>query len=110
MNFHVAELPFLICYFSNFFCQIKLRGYLSHVRHMFVGYWGIHSVKLQSATTLGLPSPRAQDASDDAQQPAEASGIGRSWVQSMFTRDTSIRAKSFSRVGKWTSDNSTLGM
>lgn len=87
---------------------IKLRGYLSHVRHMFVGYWGIHSVKLQSASTLGLPSPRAQDASDDAQQPAEASGIGRSWVQSMFSRDTSIRAKSFGRVGNWSSDSGTL--
>lgn len=75
---------------------------------MFVGYWGIHSVKLQSASTLGLLSPRAQDASDDAQQPAEASGIGRSWVQSMFSRDTSIRAKSFGRVGKWSSDSGTL--
>ncbi|KAF3646518.1 DENN domain and WD repeat-containing protein SCD1 [Capsicum annuum] len=89
---------------------IKLRGYLSHVRLMFVGYWGIHSVKLQSASTLGLPSPRAQDASDGAQQPAEASGIGRSWVQSMFSRDTSIRAKSFGRVGTWTSDSGNLGI
>lgn len=75
---------------------------------MFIGYWGIYSVKSQSASAFGVPSPR-KDAADDAQQPAEVSGVGRSWVQSMFSRDTSLRANSFSRVRKWASDSGSIG-
>ncbi|XP_039136083.1 DENN domain and WD repeat-containing protein SCD1 [Dioscorea cayenensis subsp. rotundata] len=82
---------------------IKLRGLLSHMQQLRVGYWG-PTGKAQSSLTYGLPSPRSQDAVDDSQQPAEASGLGRSWVQSMFSRDRSIRSNSFSRVRKWTSD------
>lgn len=52
----------------------------------------------------GLTSPRSKDGIDDNQQPAEASGVGRSWVQSMFSRDTASRSSSFSRVRKWTSE------
>lgn len=74
-----------------------------------VGYWG-PTGKAQSSLTYGLPSPRSQDAVDDSQQPAEASGLGRSWVQSMFSRDRSIRSNSFSRVRKWTSDGDGQGM
>ncbi|KAK1421272.1 hypothetical protein QVD17_23469 [Tagetes erecta] len=82
---------------------IKLRGYMSHIQQLCVGYWGIYSVKSQSTFPLGLPSPRPQDVTIDNQQPAEASG--RSWVQSMFSRDTTtLRANSFTRVRKWTSD------
>ncbi|KAI3795137.1 hypothetical protein L1987_37785 [Smallanthus sonchifolius] len=80
---------------------IKLRGYMSHIQQLCVGYWGIYSVKSQSMSSLGLPSPRPQDVTTDNQQPAEASG--RSWVQSMFSRDT-LRANSFTRVHKWTSE------
>ncbi|KAL5726231.1 Scytalone dehydratase [Ranunculus cassubicifolius] len=87
---------------------IKLRGFLSHIQQLRIGYWGISSVKTQSASSYGLASPRSLGAADEDQQPAEASGIGRSWVQSMFSRETSIRANSFSRVRKWTSDNGTL--
>ncbi|EPS64327.1 hypothetical protein M569_10454 [Genlisea aurea] len=71
---------------------IKLRGYLSHIRQTCVGYWGIHGGKSQ-AVSFGLPSPRSQSASNN-QQGSEVSGVGRSWVQSMFSRDSS-----FSRVG-----------
>ncbi|MFS8023950.1 putative transcription factor WD40-like family [Helianthus anomalus] len=84
---------------------IKLRGYMSHIQQLCVGYWGIYSVKSQSvSSSLGLPSPRPQDVTIDNQQPAEASG--RSWVQSMFSRDTTtLRANSFTRVrSKSTSD------
>lgn len=49
----------------------------------------------------GLPSPLSQDASEEGQISAEASGVGRSWVHHMFSRDRSIRAKSFSRVRKF---------
>ncbi|KAF9592710.1 hypothetical protein IFM89_016942 [Coptis chinensis] len=87
---------------------IKLRGFLSHIQQLRIGYWGISSVKIQSASSYGLPSPRSLDAADEDQQPAEASGIGRSWVQSMFSRDTASRANSFSRVRRWTSENGTL--
>ncbi|XP_010265189.1 PREDICTED: DENN domain and WD repeat-containing protein SCD1 isoform X2 [Nelumbo nucifera] len=77
---------------------IKLRGLLSHIQQLRIGYWGISSVKIQSVSPYGLPSPRLQDAADESQQPAEASGVGRSWVQSMFSRDTTSRANSFSRA------------
>ncbi|RID56976.1 hypothetical protein BRARA_F00384 [Brassica rapa] len=84
---------------------IKLRGFLSHVQQLRVGYWGASSFKQQSISS-GLPSPRPKaDASDETQQPSEASG--RSWVQSMFSRDTASRANSFSRVRKWVSDNAS---
>ncbi|KAF8399144.1 hypothetical protein HHK36_015009 [Tetracentron sinense] len=87
---------------------IKLRGLLSHIQQLRISYWGVSSVKVQSVSSYGLPSPRPQDATDDSQQPAEASGVGRSWVQSMFSRDTTSRANSFSRVRRWTSDSGTL--
>lgn len=77
---------------------IKLRGLLSYIQQLRIGYWGISTGKPQSLSSYGLPSPRSQDAMDDSQQPAEASAVGRSWVQSMFSRDRSIRANSFSRV------------
>ncbi|GLT68466.1 hypothetical protein SLA2020_406920 [Shorea laevis] len=84
--------------------QIKLRGFLSHIQQLRVAYWGITSIKTQSISSLGLLSPRSKDGTDENQQPAEASGVGRSWVQSMFTRDTASRSNSFSRVRKWASD------
>ncbi|KAK9277804.1 hypothetical protein L1049_027360 [Liquidambar formosana] len=87
---------------------IKLRGFLSHIQQLRIGYWGISSVKAQSMSSYGLPSPHLQDATDENQQPAEASGVGRSWVQSMFSRDATSRANSFSRVRRWTSDSGTL--
>jgi len=89
--------------------QIKLRGFLSHVQQLRVGYWGASSFK-QQAISAGLPSPRPKDVSvsDETQQPSEASG--RSWVQSMFSRDTASRANSFSRVRKWVSDNASSGI
>lgn len=89
--------------------QIKLRGYLSHIQQICIGYWGIYSIKSQSAAAYGFPTPHLQDSADDSQQPTEASGVGRSWVQSMFSRDPSLRANSFSRVRKWTSDGGSLG-
>ncbi|KAI3735818.1 hypothetical protein L6452_15337 [Arctium lappa] len=82
---------------------IKLRGYMSHIQQLCIGYWGIYSVKSQSISSLSLPSPRPQDVTTDNQQPAEASG--RSWVQSMFSRDTTLRTNSFTRARKWTSDH-----
>ena len=88
--------------------QIKLRGFLSHIQQLRVGYWGITSIKAQSMSSLGLPSPRSKDVTDEHQQPAEASG--RSWVQSMFSRETASRSNSFSRVRKWASDGGNSGI
>lgn len=68
----------------------------------------MHSVKSQSMSSFGLPSPRSQDAADGTQQSAEATGVGRSWVQSMFSRDTTSRTSSFSRARKLTSDSGSL--
>ncbi|KAF6147124.1 hypothetical protein GIB67_036843 [Kingdonia uniflora] len=87
---------------------IKLRGFLSHIQQLRIGYWGISSIKVQSTASYGLPSPRPQDTADDSQQPAEASGVGRSWVQSMFSREATSRTNSFSRVRRWTTDNGAL--
>ena len=65
-------------------------------------------MKAQSMLSLALPSPHSKDATDEGQQPAEATGVGRSWVQSMFSRNTTSRS-SFSRVRKWTSDGGNSG-
>ncbi|KDP20097.1 hypothetical protein JCGZ_05866 [Jatropha curcas] len=85
---------------------IKLRGFLSHAQQLRIGYWGISSVKAQSLSMLshGLSSPRPMDVTDENQQPAEATGVGRSWVQSMFSRDSS-RVNSFARGRKSTEIN-----
>ncbi|CAK7349759.1 unnamed protein product [Dovyalis caffra] len=85
---------------------IKLRGFLSHIQQIRISYWGISSVKAQSMLSPGLSSPRPKDSMDENHQPAEASVIGRSWVQSMFSRDSS-RANSFSRVRKGASDGTS---
>ncbi|KAL4284807.1 hypothetical protein GQ457_16G024760 [Hibiscus cannabinus] len=85
---------------------IKLRGLLSHIQQLRINYWGVTSVKPQSVLPLGLSSPRIKDAVDENQQPVEASGVGRSWVQSMFSRDSASRTNSFSRVRTWASDGS----
>ncbi|CAM8977111.1 unnamed protein product [Rhodiola kirilowii] len=84
---------------------IKVRGFLSHAQQLRTGYWGLSSVKAPPAASHGLSSPRPQDSPDASQQPAEASGVGRSWVQSMFSRDPTTRSNSFSRVRRWTSDS-----
>ncbi|KAB1212617.1 Myotubularin-related protein 13 [Morella rubra] len=83
---------------------IKLRGFLSHTQQLRVAYWGITSIKAQSTSSLGLPSPRSKDAADENQPPTEASGVGRNWVQSMFSRDTASKSNSFSRVRRWGAD------
>lgn len=87
---------------------IKLRGLLSHIQQIRIGYWGLSSVKSQSMPSYGLPSPHSQDARDENHQPTEASG--RSWVQSMFSRDASSRTNSFSRVRRWTSDSGNIAV
>ena len=76
---------------------------MSHIEQLRNGYWGITSTKNQAASH-GLTSPRSP--TGEIQQPAEASVVGRSWVQSMFSRDTSSRTNSFSRVRKWTDSGS----
>lgn len=83
---------------------IKIRGFLSHIQQLRNGYWGFTSTKAQSALSLALPSPHSKNAKDEDQQPTEGTGVGRSWVQSMFSRNTTSRSSSFSRVRKWTSD------
>ncbi|RZB95178.1 DENN domain and WD repeat-containing protein SCD1 isoform D [Glycine soja] len=83
---------------------IKIRGFLSHIQQLRNGYWGITSMKAQSVLLLALPSPHSKDAKDENQQPTEATGVGRNWVQSMFSRNTTTRSSSFSRVRRWTSD------
>ncbi|KAG5014724.1 hypothetical protein JHK85_020860 [Glycine max] len=84
--------------------MIKIRGFLSHIQQLRNGYWGITSMKAQSVLLLALPSPHSKDAKDENQQPTEATGVGRNWVQSMFSRNTTTRSSSFSRVRRWTSD------
>lgn len=81
---------------------------MSRIHQLRVGYWGL-SVWKSQVPSYGLPSPRPQDTYDESQQQAEGSGVGRSWVQSMFSRESSIRANSFARVRKWTSDVDASG-
>ena len=89
--------------------QIKIRGFLSHIQQLRNGYWGISSIKAQSVLSLAMPSPHSKDVKDENQQPTEATGVGRSWVQSMFTRTNTTRSSSFSRVRRWTSDGGNPG-
>ena len=101
-----------VVYHSHIECpsiglQIKLRGFLSHIEQLRIGYWGITSTKTQSMSH-GLASPRSP--TDENQQPAEASVVGRSWVQSMFSKDTTSKSNSFSRVRRWTSDSGSTGI
>jgi len=77
---------------------IKLRALLTHLQQLRIGYWGVATGKGQSLQSYGMASPHAIDVSDESQQPAEASGLGRSWVHSMFSRDRSLRASSFNRA------------
>ncbi|XP_078432059.1 stomatal cytokinesis defective / SCD1 protein (SCD1) isoform X2 [Wolffia australiana] len=77
---------------------VKLRGLLSHIQQLRIAYWGLSSGKGHSVPAYGLPSPRALDGIDESQQPTEASSVGRSWVQNMFSRDVTSRTNSLSRV------------
>nr|CAB3477410.1 unnamed protein product [Digitaria exilis] len=77
---------------------IKLRALLTHLQQLRIGYWGVATGRSQPLQSYGMASPHAIDVSDESQQPAEASGLGRSWVHSMFSRDRSLRASSFNRT------------
>jgi len=83
------------------FPQIKLRALLTHLQQLRIGYWGVATGKSQPLQSYGMASPHAIDVSDESQQPAEASGLGRSWVHSMFSRDRSLRTSSFNRASKF---------
>ncbi|GLJ48583.1 hypothetical protein SUGI_1024890 [Cryptomeria japonica] len=86
---------------------IKLRGLLSYMQQVRQGYWGIlpgHSQLLSS----GKHTQQSQDSVDESQQPAEASGLGRSWVQSMFSRDPSIRGNAAGRGQRGASNSGGL--
>lgn len=76
------------------------------MRQTCIGYWGIHGGKSQSVSLYGLPALDPLDSPNNTEQCPEASGVGRSWVQSMFSRE---RAISFTRSGKWTSDCGSFG-
>lgn len=86
---------------------IKLRALLSHIQLLRVGYWGISTGKSRSSS-YSLNSPSSQDASSENQQPTESSAVGRSWVQSMFSRNRSIRTN-FVRPSGWTSEVDNSG-
>lgn len=97
-------MPALKCIFLIIilnFPQIKLRALLTHLQQLRVGYWGVPIGKGQPPPSYSMASPRALDISDESEQPAEASVLGRSWVHSMFSRDRSLRASSFNRASKF---------
>ncbi|CAM6088951.1 unnamed protein product [Calypogeia fissa] len=66
---------------------IKLRGILAHMELLKEQYWGTSSTGAQRASTASSLQAPAQDRKDSIPQASEAAGIGRSWVQSMFSRD-----------------------
>ena len=71
---------------------------MSHIHQLRFAYWGTAASKGQLLSSYGGQSIHLQDTAHDSQPTTEASSVGRSWVQSMFSRDTSIRAQSFTRV------------
>ncbi|KAL8487994.1 hypothetical protein ACS0TY_024319 [Phlomoides rotata] len=89
---------------------INLRGFLSHIRQTCIGYWGIYAGKPQSVSSYGLPSPNPQDSANHTEESSEASGVGRSWVQSMFSRDRAVSfTRSASKVSGSIHDESAVG-
>jgi hypothetical protein len=97
----IGVFKHLVSYIFFTLLQIKLRALLTHLQQLRIGYWGVATGKSQPLQSYGMASPHAIDVSDESQQPAEASGLGRSWVQSMFSRDRSLRATSFNRASKF---------
>lgn len=89
---------------------IKLRGLLSYLQQVQQGYWGILQGRRQSLSSSmhNIPTQQPHDAADESQQPAEASGLGRSWVQSMFSRDPATRRVPSARARRGASDNGVL--
>lgn len=92
--------------------QIKLRGLLSYLQQAQQGYWGVLQGRMQSLSSSvhNLPTQHPHDAADESQQPAEASGLGRSWVQSMFSRDPATRRVPSARARRGASDSGILGL
>ena len=88
-----------------YFCPPNSKSWLRPcIQQLRVGYQGITSIKAQSMSSLGLPSPHSKDATNEYQQLVEASSVGRNQVQSMCSRDIETRSNSFSCVRKWASD------
>eukprot|EP00249_Psilotum_nudum_P015442 c25331_g1_i1 orf=837-3629(-) len=80
---------------------IKLRGLLAYMQQVRQGYWGLfagHAPSLGSYVH-GLQQHQSQSDADESQPPAEAAGAGRSWVQSMFSRDRYVIADGRTRRG-----------
>lgn len=89
---------------------IKLRGLLCYLQQVRQDYYGILQGRMQSLSSSvhNLPTQQPHDAADETQQPAEASGLGRSWVQSMFSRDPATRRPPAARVQRGASDSGVL--
>lgn len=70
------------------FVQIGLRGLLALMRYAGEGYWGLLPEQAMQLHTQQQQQNIDQSADDESNQPSsETTGAGRSWVQSMFSRD-----------------------
>lgn len=68
--------------------QIGLRGLLALMRYAGEGYWGLLPDQAMQLHTQQQQQITDQSTSDENNQSSsETTGIGRSWVQSMFSRD-----------------------
>lgn len=85
--------------------MIKLRGLLAYMQQVRLGYWGFAPTRSQPAYPGGTNQAQSRAIADEAQQPVEAAGAGRSWVQSMFSRD---KAALSGRNRRGTSDSNVL--
>ncbi len=75
--------------------QIKLRGLLSLMKQVGEGYWGLLPEQAVAVHAQQQQQQLDQSRSDVNHQPSsEAAGIGRSWVQSMFSRDRAVQTHS----------------
>lgn len=82
---------------------IKLRGFFAYMQQVRCGYWGLSPVRSQPA--YGTHQIQSRTITDESQQPVEAAGAGRSWVQSMFSRDRAALSGRNRRTG---SDSNVL--
>ncbi|BBN12485.1 protein MpSCD [Marchantia polymorpha subsp. ruderalis] len=71
---------------------IKLRGILAHLELLSQRYWGTTPTPAPAVTPQPNAEVKEEDRVDSIVPPSETAGIGRSWVQSMFSREKSLRA------------------
>ncbi|KAL2624334.1 hypothetical protein R1flu_008579 [Riccia fluitans] len=71
---------------------IKLRGILAHLELLSHRYWRSTHTPSKAAAPVLVAQAKVEDHVETVAPSSETAGIGRSWVQSMFSRDRALQA------------------